>query len=160
MPDDETNPKGIYRIREDGTVTEAVRKFESGWRHSYFAMSPTERLAVCSRSVDRLPAGPPLQPTAAGTQHIVRILTRPHPDEPDFRQLVISYGRRQVFEILRNLVEAKALDADSEIRVVAIAEDVFENLDGTYDQGVRWIPRWMARSAKITMEGSMDSFGV
>lgn len=130
------------------------------WRHRYFAMSPTKRLAVCARSVERLPAGPHLQPTAIGTQHIVQVLTEPHPDEPDFRQLVITYGRRQVFAVLRDLVLSQALDPEVEIVAVAMMEDVFDNLDGLYEQGARWIPRWMARSAKIDMKDSMEGFEV
>jgi len=127
------------------------------WRHSYFAMSLAQRLAVCAKSVAGLPAGPQLQASAAGTVHIAQVLTTPHPDDPDFRQLVITYGRRQVFDVLRNLVETKALDPETEIVMVAMMEDVFDNLDGLYEQGARWIPRWMARSAKVAY-GSMDDF--
>lgn len=146
---DDIFPKGVYRIREDGKVTEAILRRPPDWRSCYFLMSPAERLAVCAASVDRLPGGPQLEPTAAGDEAIRQVLTEPHPGEPDFRQLVITYGRRQVFAVLRDLVMSKALDSEAEIVMVAMMEDVLDNLDGRYDQGNRWIPRWMARSAKV-----------
>lgn len=104
--------------------------------------------SACER-VASGPAGLIMVATDAGDAEIRRVLGGPPGGEAEVRRLVIRFGRHRVCAILRELQASGELAGDDEVRARAILDDVLDGLDGLYEQGVRWIPRWQARTAEV-----------